>query len=174
MRSMIKDPDRALVGVATVFNQRSRNGWFWSAAAFKDFLGLETAVPLRVDHGPLISHRGVIMNVGTVRHFAEISSPVRGLLVLAEVDHSEGWGDSLLVDIGSILSQRWLPAAWGMSIGAHVTEDTVLPYEVSVTRNPAFEDALVLGVGADALATWEILTEAASDIPGPGAASGMD
>jgi hypothetical protein len=99
----------------------------------------------------LISHRGVIMNAGTVRHFAEISTPVPGLFVLAEVDHSEGWGDSLLVDIGSILSQRWLPAAWGMSIGAHLTEDTVLPYEVSVTRNPAFEDALVLGVGADAL-----------------------
>jgi hypothetical protein len=54
----------------------------------------------------------------------------------------------------------------------HSTTDAVLPYEVSVTRNPAFADALVLGVGADALATWEILTEAAPVIPGPGAASG--
>jgi hypothetical protein len=45
----------------------------------------------------------------------------------------------------------------GMSIGAHITEDTVLPYEVSVTRNPAFEDALVCR--SRRAATWEMLTE---------------
>jgi hypothetical protein len=44
-----------------------------------------------------------------------------------------------------------------MSIGAHITEDTVLPYEVSVTRNPAFEDALVCR--SRRAATWEMLTE---------------
>jgi hypothetical protein len=85
---------------------------------------------------------------------------VRCLLCLAEIDFADGWGESLLHDITSILHQKWLPAVWGMSVGAYLTEDAVLPYEVSLTRRPAFDDARVLAVGADALATWELLTEA--------------
>jgi len=65
-------------------------------------------------------------------------------------------------DISSVLSQRWLPAAWGMSIGAYATEDTVVPVEISLTRNPAFADVRVLAVGADALAAFELLSEAAA------------
>jgi hypothetical protein len=63
----------------------------------------------------------------------------------------------------SILGQRWLPAAWAMSIGALTAEGKVLPTEVSLTSTPGFEDAHVLAVGADALATWKLLTEAAPD-----------
>jgi hypothetical protein len=114
---------------------------------------------LRVDHGPLINSRGVIMNVGVVRGVAEISNTVNGLLILAEIDHAEGYGDGLLHDIRSILSQTWLPAVWGLSIAAHVTEDTVLPYEISLTKRPAYENAKVLGVGEEALDTWNLLTE---------------
>jgi hypothetical protein len=50
-----------------------------------------------------------------------------------------------------------------MSIGALTAEGKVLPTEVSLTRTPGFEDAHVLAVGADALATWKLLTEAAPD-----------
>lgn len=49
----------------------------------------------------------------------------------------------------------------GMSIGALIKGDAVLPVEVSLTRTPAFEDAGVLAVGGDALATFELLTKAA-------------
>ena len=70
----------------------------------------------------------------------------------------------MLHDIRSILSQRWLPAAWGMSIGTWVTEDAVVPYEVSLTRKPCYGDAVVLGLGADALATWELLTELSPNV----------
>jgi hypothetical protein len=89
-----------------------------------------------------------------------VTYPVTGLLCLAELDYADGWGDSLLHDIDSILRQRWLPAAWATSVGAYLTEDAVLPYELSLTRRPAFEDARVLAVGVDALATWELVTEA--------------
>ena len=46
------------------------------------------------------------------------------------------------------LRQRWLPAAWGMSIGALIKGDAVLPSEVSLKMRPAYSDALVLGVWA--------------------------
>ncbi len=120
-------------------------------------------IPLLVDHGPLINSWGVTPSVGTARWFAPVTYPVRGLLCLAEIDFADGWGVSLLHDITSILHQKWLPAVWGMSVGAYLTEDAVLPHEVSLTRRPAFEDARVLAVGADALSTWELLTEAAPD-----------
>jgi hypothetical protein len=48
-----------------------------------------------------------------------------------------------------------------MSIGALVKDDTVLPIEVSLTRTPAYEDAR--SGPAEALATFEMLTEVAPD-----------
>jgi hypothetical protein len=155
------NPDRCVVGLATVFDQPSQNdGQSWSVEQFRDFLGLETAIPLMVDHGGVICSWGVIPHVGMVRRFAVVDYPVRGLLALAEVDEDvHGVGDSILHDVQSILAQLWLPAVWGMSIGAHLAEGMVLPYEVSLTRKPALADARVLAVGADALATWEMLTE---------------
>jgi len=88
---VIKDPDRAICGIATVFGQPSPNdGRSWKAEQFRDFLALETAVPLRVDHGPLITSGGVIMHVGMVRRFATITYPTHALLILAEVDDAEG------------------------------------------------------------------------------------
>jgi hypothetical protein len=157
---VIKDPDRAIVGIATVFGQPSPNdGRSWKAEQFKDFLALETAIPLRVDHGPLITGRGVIAHVGVVRRFATVTYPTHGLLIMAEVDHAQGFGDELLADVAAVCSQTWLPHAWGLSLGALVAEHAVLPYEVSVTGSPAFEDAKILGVGEQALSTWTMLTE---------------
>jgi hypothetical protein len=157
---VIKDPYRALCGIATVFGQTSPNdGRSWKAQQFRDFLALEIAIPLRVDHGPLITSRGVIMSVGTVRQFATITYPTHGLLILAEVDDAAGFGDELLADLAAVTSQTWLPHCWGLSIAAHATEDAALPYEVSVTRSPALEDSKILGVGGRAISTWQMLTE---------------
>jgi hypothetical protein len=158
----IKDLDRTICGVATVYGQRRRDGRAgFSAQQFQDFLDLQIAIPLRVDHGPLVNSHGVIMNVGVARHFTEIKYPTDGLLCLAEVDHAEGYGDSLLADIAAITAQTWLPKCWGLSIAAHVTEDLVLPYEVSVTRSPAYAEALILGVGEDAIESWILLSDMA-------------
>jgi hypothetical protein len=33
-----------------------------------------------------------------------------------------------------------------------------VPYELSITQSPAFSDALVLGVGAESLRTYQALT----------------
>ena len=157
---MIKDPNRAICGIATVFGQPSPNdGRSWKAEQFKDFLAMETAVPLRVDHGPLITSRGVIMSVGMVRQFATVTYPTHGLLILAEVNDAAGFGDELLADLAAVTSQTWPPHCWGLSIAAHATEDAALPYEVSVTRSPALEDSKILGVGEQAMSTWRMLTE---------------
>jgi hypothetical protein len=53
----------------------------------------------------------------------------------------------------------WLPS-YGLSLGARVLPgETALPFELSLTLSPGFADARVFGVGAQALATWEMLTE---------------
>ena len=44
--------------------------------AFEDFLRLETAVPLLVDHGALIDSRGVIADMGAGAPFAAVTSPL--------------------------------------------------------------------------------------------------
>jgi hypothetical protein len=153
-------PGRVICGIATVYGQPSPNdGRSWSAAQFQQFLELETAIPLRVDHGPLFNSHGVIAHVGMVRRFASVTYPVTGLLILAEVHDAEGYGDQLLHDIEVQLSQTWLPAGWAFSVGALVTDEIVMPHEISVTRSPAYADARILGVGADAMNVWDLLTE---------------
>jgi hypothetical protein len=160
-------PDRVIVGLATVFDQPCQNdGTTWAVEQFADFLGLETALPLMINHDLIISSWGVLSHIGTVRRFAAVDYPVPGLLALALVDEDvHGVGDSILHDVQSILSQRWLPAAWGVSIGYRAADNgAVLPHEVSLTKRPAFADARVLGAGEDALNTWELLTEMAPNV----------
>jgi hypothetical protein len=137
--------ERTIVGLATCFNQPPQGGRPWHAENFRDFLDdrYPSAVPLRVDHGPLVSRRGVIANIGVAHTFAAVTVPVPGLLCLAEVEEAGGLGDWLLHDIDLMLQQRWLPAGWGMSLGANQLDDIVIPFEVSMTRSLAFEDALV-------------------------------
>ena len=84
----------------------------WRATAFEDFLRLETAVPLLVDHGALIDSRGVIADVGTVRRFAAVTSPLPGLLCLGDIGRADGYGDRLLYDI-ELMLQAWPPAGEG-------------------------------------------------------------
>jgi hypothetical protein len=68
-------------------------------------------VLLLVDHGPLITSRGVIMHVGIVRRFAAVTYPTHGQLILAEVDHAAIFGNELLTDLVAVTSQTWLPTA---------------------------------------------------------------
>ena len=75
------------------------------ARAFEDFLRLETAVPLLVDHGALIDSRGVIADIGTGAPFAALTSPLPGLLCLDDVGRADGHGDQLLYDIELMLLQ---------------------------------------------------------------------
>jgi hypothetical protein len=69
----------------------------------------------------------------------------------------------MLADLVAITAQRWLDPAWGMSLGALVIdeENIVKPYEVSLTREPAFPDAKIISVGERAMSTWDLLTECA-------------
>jgi hypothetical protein len=93
-------------------------------------------------------------------------------LVLEKSTTPTGGATEILADIDAILRKRWLPAVWGFSIGGLTAEGKVLIEEVSLTRNPAHPDARVLAIGADALSTWELLSEAprfgASDRAGSG------
>ena len=82
----------------------------WRAPAFEDFLRLETAVPLLVDHGALIDSRGVIADMGAGAPFAAVTSPLPGLLCLGDVGRADGHGDQLLYDIELMLQQTWPPA----------------------------------------------------------------
>jgi hypothetical protein len=109
----------------------------WRAPAFEDFLRLETAVPLLVDHGALIDSRGVIADMGAGAPFAAVMSPLPGLLCLGDVGRAGGHGDQLLYDIELMLQQTWPPAGGGISIGVLLTTedaDLAWPHEVSLTE----------------------------------------
>ena len=158
---MIKDPNRPICGMATVFGQPSPNdGRIYRAEHFQWFLDLEMGVPMRLNHGSLITNRSCIRYIGAVRRFAAVEHPVPGLLALAELDDIPELED-LLADLVAITSQRWLDPAWGMSLGALVIDEEgiVKPYEVSLTREPAFPDAAIISVGERALSTFDLLTE---------------
>jgi hypothetical protein len=153
---------RVVCGLATVFDQPSlKDGDSWSAEIFRDWVDVAQPIPLLYDHTPIFSPWGVTPKLGTAYRFAEVSYPVHGILALCEIEAADGWGDSALADIKSILSQRYLPAAWGLSIAVYPAEDMsfVVPFELSLTKRPSFEDCKILGVGCDAIDLWHDLTE---------------
>ena len=160
---MSVDPQRAICGIATVYDQRSRNGdRAWKREHFERFLAVETAVPLRLEHGPLITHHGAIRYVGVVRQLASIAYPVAGLLILAEVDDADGFGDKLLADLASLGGHSYLPSCWHLSVAAHVGEEDgeqfAWPFEISIVHTPAIEDTKILAVGSHAIDVWRLLT----------------
>jgi hypothetical protein len=158
------EPDRAIVGLACVFGERT-GGWVFQPEQFERWLALRMGLKMRVDHGPVIDGRGYVANIGRWLDFAIVKQPVHGLLALGEIGDDAatlGHGSPLLHDLQLIFSQRWLPTDyWGLSIAAHTSEEegAVLPYEISLTRTPASPDAVVLGVGPTALERWALLTE---------------
>jgi hypothetical protein len=159
--------ERLIVGMATCFDQPSlKDGDFWSAELFRDWLDVAQPLPLLYHHAPIFTPWGVTPKLGTAHRFAEVDYPVPGIMALCEIHEADGWGDSALRDIKSILSQRWLPAAWGFSIAVYPAEDgsMVVPFELSLTKRPSFEDARVLGTGDEALEFWSIATGQHQDI----------
>jgi hypothetical protein len=160
------DANRAVVGIAVSFGP-SRSGWDYQPEQFDRWLALEMGLGMRIDHGPVIDHRGAIRYVGRWVAFAEVRTPVHGLLCLGEIADDEstrGFGSQLLHDLKLIMHQQVLPRDyWGLSIACHLDEETqsVLPFEVSLTRDPACPDAAILGVGPEAVDRWHLLTEAA-------------
>src|SRR6476659_6141332 len=155
---MRMDEFRLLVGLATTYDVPARDdGSRWSAEEFKDFVDAELTVPLMLNHEPIINSWGITPSVGTVRRFASVEYPVKGLLCLAEVGAADGWGDSILRDVGKALSQEYLPSAWGMSVRAsNIEARQWWLTEVSITRRPAYSDAKILGIGPDALDIWQL------------------
>jgi hypothetical protein len=165
--------DRLLCGLATRFDQPGLDGTPpWPASAFRRFVDLKLGVPLRVDHRStptLVQVGNALVNrpvesVGTVRRFAAVGEGTTpaGLLCLAELDPGDP-GDALLWDLQRGLDPRSGARPWGLSVGGYGVEyggaiEQVLPREISLTTDPAWPDALVLAVGADALRTWELLT----------------
>jgi hypothetical protein len=115
--ALMMNPDRLVCGLATVFGTRTRGGRIWYREEFDAWLNSGvTAVPLRLDHGPVFDIHGAITNIGAAREFAVVNQPVHGLLTLVELDQG-GWQDSLLRDIQEHLDLKpWLPA-WGFSLG---------------------------------------------------------
>lgn len=136
---MRMDHDRLVCGLATAFDVPDGNGGEpWSADQFQDFVDAGYPVPLLLNHERPINSWGLTPSVGTARKFAAVEYPVKGLLCLAEVDYADGWGDSILRDVGKALSQEYLPSVWGFSVAAKTLEDGQMwPVEVSITRKPA-------------------------------------
>jgi hypothetical protein len=153
--------ERLICGMATIFDQPSQNdGDQWSAGIFHDWLEIAQPLPLLYDHGPIFNTWGVTQKLGTAHRFAEVRYPVHGLMALCEIDFADGWGDSVLKDISSILSQQWLPSAWAFSIAVYPADDwsMVVPFELSLTKRPSFDDARILGTGDEALEFWSLAT----------------
>jgi hypothetical protein len=151
---MLDNPNRAIAGVAATFGRRI-NGVTLTAPMFREWLALGVGLDLRLDHGSLINHTGVLTRIGAARRF---SATDQDLLVLAELDKDRaGFNDSVLYDLRLQLAQRWLAPGWGFSLASHVGSGVALPFELSITRSPADLDAVILGVGAEAVAKYEEL-----------------
>jgi len=153
--------ERAVCGLGVVFYVRSENGGRYRPEQFARFASLGLAVPLAVDHEPVLTGRGTAGPVGTVRGSALLdvtSSHPAGLLLLAEVDPGAA-GDALLRLVARGLDPWSGAAPWGLSFGGALDEaGEAAVGEFSLTLRPALPSARVLGVGRRALAAWELLT----------------
>lgn len=164
------DPTRQLCGLAATFPGTIG----WDASAFKPWLGLGLGLPLRADHGVVITPAGVTTTVGRTLDavlIEESSTTPAGLLVLAELDAGP-FGAAVLEAASNC---RPGDRRIGLSLGfRYVGEDgeieSVLPTELSVTPSPADPMALTIGVGRQAGAAWELLPRVARRRGGPGEA----
>jgi hypothetical protein len=163
--------ERLLVGLATVFDRPSadRVKTRWPASAFQRFTDLSPAIPVKLDHKAIVtaySNGQIITSIGRTLDYAilpDSGSTPAGLLTLARLDAGD-LGDGLLAQVRRGLGPWTGGHRWGFSVhaaildGDHSNVREAWPTELSLTTKPAFEDALVLASGADALRVWELLT----------------
>lgn len=138
-----------------------------------DWLELGLAVPLAVQHGPVITTRGVHQTIGTMRQFRADDF---GLLALGELDSDEtqphpyhaALSQSVADGIAEAIRHGHL---WAFSVGwatdaeiPHYSHGLVIPTvrmaqaairEVSVTDRPGLPDAKILGIGEEATWIWD-------------------
>lgn len=163
--------DRLICGLAAPFGEPSRNDddlGEYTADNMRRFVELETGLPLRWSHqtvgvpsvrrfGDLVGVTTTFVNqIGSSRRFA-IGHGIgwSGVVALAQLDETP-WCDQLLADV-----ERG--AITGLSFGSRVllTEGQVEEYwptELSLCYEPAVPTARILGVGAQALARWGLVT----------------
>jgi hypothetical protein len=154
------DPTRAITGLATVFDTAPKSGKPWGAQHFDIATGLELAIPLRLNHEPIISSWGLTDSIGTVERFVAVDYPTPGLLILAEIGEANGFGDGIIRDIKKSLSFEYFDPTWSFSVGALWDgEDQVIIREISLTKSPAYVDARLLAVGEEAVDPFGMLTE---------------
>jgi hypothetical protein len=161
------DPGRAVCGVATVFGRRpvdfdrrppEERHRVFQAADFRAFVDIGLGLPLMIEHQVVFTPHGLLPSIGTIKRLSIIEGHPTVpdcLLALGEVSVGE---------VGYSALQALDEGGWGMSVraaeywssNAWVSGWSVL--EVSLTRSPAIEGARVIGVGADAVRRWELLT----------------
>jgi hypothetical protein len=154
---VFSDPSRLVAGIATEFGVRNANGRQWTLPQFEQWLELQLGLPILHDHLPVIDPHGRISTTGTARRFAPVEHPCEGLLALAEIDRTPT-GDSVLAELRASLDAWSGRSQWGFSIGAHIVDDMIIPFEISMTSRPAFPMAKILSVGEGAAEDWELLT----------------
>jgi hypothetical protein len=147
------DDTRWLVcGIATSFLDAPSRDWDvsgWKPWQLKAFVDSGRNVPLRLDHAPVVTTRGLVRDIGTTVKFASLDV---GLLALASVTPSRV-GFELLHQLHHEYEQ------WGMSFGAMIFDGEVEPFELSLTYRPADPYARVLGTGEFAQEAWDRLVD---------------
>jgi hypothetical protein len=145
--------DLALCGFTVVFGEPSVDGRPADRREdyelFPDFFN---ELPLRVDHHLIVTSSGAY-NAGHVSRFAIVDGapPVpSGVLCLAFCDDNS---------IGrSVFEAVARGDLWALSLGGNGKA------EVSLTGKPAYTNCRVVGLGPDALTSWEPLTGAALSV----------
>lgn len=154
------NPERAVVGLATVFDEPDLTGEMWHPWQFEAFAASGLGVDMLLEHhAPLMPTDRAL---GTWRAFKVLprdGARPAGLLALGYVDdHARG----LLADIERDLDPYSGATPWGLSVTAVDASDAedgskMWVKEVSFTKRPAHRLARVTGVGQHALDRWELM-----------------
>lgn len=170
------NPERAVVGMATVFGEPDRKeGTVWCAEQFAGLIASQMGVEMWVNHLPPGDPLSLGV-VGTWRAFAAIDAfedQPAGLLTLGDFGHSPRAQD-LMERVQQAYDPLSRNGRWGLSVtaaDASADEDgsDLRLKEISLTQEtfgprgefksgPAFERARVIGVGPYALDVWRLLT----------------
>ena len=157
----MSDPSREFTGLATVFDEPPED---WAADAFRPWVELGLGLPMQLDHDVVIFPSGGIKEVGKVTDTAllpETSTHPAGLLVLGHL-YPGPVGDAVIEGVRSPYPDG---RQWGLSIAAAILHEgasveLAVPFEVSVTLKPVYEQALVLAVAERARVVWDLLAPA--------------